>query len=118
MTSRIRSILIVLALAGAVYAVPSGENSAAAVGSGLSALILAALVLFAVRLYREGRGRIEVLGDAHRIQLYAALGSIVVAMAARPSLTGTGPGTLLFVVLLGLPIVMLYAVWQRWREVA
>lgn len=118
MTTRVRSILIVFAIAGAVYALPSGQNSANAVGAGLSALLLAALVMLGVRLYREGRGRIEVLGDTHRILLYAGLGTFVVAMAARESLVGTGPGTLLFVLLLAAPIGMLYAVWQRWREVA
>lgn len=118
MTSRVRSIIIVLAIAGAVYAVPSGKNSADAVGSGLSALVLAAMVMLGVRLYRERRGSLEYLGDTHRLLFYAGLGSFVVAMAARPSLTDTGPGTLLFIVLLAAPIGMLYAVYVRWREVA
>lgn len=118
MTTRVRSVLIVFAIAGAVYALPSGRSSADAVGAGLSALLLAALVLLGVRFYREGRGRIEVLGDTHQRLLYAGLGTFVVAMAARQSLVGTGPGTLVFVLLLAAPIGMLYAVWQRWREVA
>jgi peptidoglycan/LPS O-acetylase OafA/YrhL len=117
-TTRVRTVLIVLALAAIVWAVPSGQSSAAAIGSAFSALILAAMVVFGVRLYREARGRIEYLGDAHRLLLYAGVGCFVVAMAARPSLVGTGPGTALFVVLIAMPIVMLYAVWQRWRDVA
>lgn len=118
MTSRVRSILIVFLLAGAVYALPSGRESADAVGAGVSALILAALVLLGVRFYREGRGRIELLGDKHRILFYAGLGTFIVAMAARPSLVESGAGTLVFVLLLAAPIAMLYAVWQRWREFA
>jgi len=114
---RVRAILIVVVIAAIVYAIPSGKNSANAVGTAFSALILAAMVLFAARIYREHRGRLEELGDSHRLLSYAGVGSFVVAMAARPSLTGTGPGTLLFVVLLLLPIVMLYAVYQRWREI-
>jgi peptidoglycan/LPS O-acetylase OafA/YrhL len=116
-TSRARSILIVFALAAVVYAVPSGRGTADAFGSALSALILAAMVVFGVRMYRETRGRIEELGESHRLLFYAGLGTFVVAMAARPSLVGNGPGTLLFVVLLAMPIMMLYAVYQRWREV-
>ncbi|MDO9409528.1 hypothetical protein [Patulibacter sp.] len=116
-TDRVRALLIVVALAAIVYAVPSGQNSANAVGAAFSALILAALVLFGARIYREHRGRLEELGDAHRLLFFAGLGSFVVAMAARPSLTDTGPGTVLFIVLLLMPVVMLYAVYQRWRDV-
>jgi peptidoglycan/LPS O-acetylase OafA/YrhL len=117
-TTRVRTVLIVVALAAIVWAVPSGQDSARAIGNAFSAIILAAMVVFGVRIYRETRGRIEYLGDAHRLLLYAGIGCFVVAMAARPSLVGTGPGTMLFIVLLAMPVVMLWAVWQRWRDVA
>jgi peptidoglycan/LPS O-acetylase OafA/YrhL len=116
-TTRVRTVLIIVAISAAVWAIPSGRGSADAVGNALSAIILAAMVVFGVRIYRETRGRVETLGDAHRALLYAGLGCFVVAMAARPSLTNTGPGTLLFIVLIAMPLVMLWAVWQRWREV-
>ncbi len=118
MSKGARTTLIVLAIAAVVWAIPSGGRSSAAVGQALSALIWAAFVLIGVRLYREGRGRIELLGDAHRLLLYGALGVIVVAMAARPALVDTGAGTALWVVLLAAAVAMLWAVWQRWREVA
>ncbi|MEV4422410.1 hypothetical protein AB0L40_20905 [Patulibacter sp. NPDC049589] len=117
MTTRVRTVLIIVAIAAAVSFIPSGRDSAQAVSNALSAIILAAMVLFGVRAYREARGRIEVLGDSHRLLFYAGLGSFVVAMAARPSLVETGPGTVLFIVLIAMPIAMLWAVWQRWREV-
>lgn len=117
MSDRVRAILIVFVIAAAVYAIPSGRNSADAVGAAFSALILAALVLFGARIYREHRGRLEELGDPHRIYFYVGLGSLVVALAARPQLVTSGPGTLLFIVLLLAPVAMLYAVWQRWREI-
>jgi hypothetical protein len=115
-TDRVRALLIVVLIAAVVYAIPSGRNSADAVGAALSALILAAMVLFAARIYREHRGRLEELGDAHRLLFFAGIGSFVVAMAARPSLTDSGPGTVLFIVLLLMPVVMLYAVYQRSRD--
>ena len=118
MTKGVRTALIIVALAAVVWAFPSGERSSAAVGQALSALIWAAIVLVGVRVYREGRGRIELLGDAHRLLLYGSLGLIVVAMAARPSMVGSGAGTLLWIVLLGAAAAMLFAVFQRWREVA
>lgn len=118
MTKGVRTALIVVAIAAAVWALPSGDRSTAAIGQALSALIWAAIALLGVRLYREGRGRIELLGDAHRLLLYASIGLVVVAMAARPSMVDTGAGTLLWIVLLGAAAAMLFAVFQRWREVA
>lgn len=118
MTKGVRTALIIVVIAAVVWAIPSGERSSDAVGQALSALIWAAFVLIGVRVYREGRGRIELLGDAHRLLLYGSIGLIVVAMAARPSMVGTGGGTLVWIVLLGAAVAMLYAVWQRWREVA
>jgi peptidoglycan/LPS O-acetylase OafA/YrhL len=116
-SSGARTALIVVALAAVVWAVPNGGQGADAVSNTLSVVFLAAFVLIGVRLYRETRGRVELLGDAHRLLLYGAIGLIVVALAARPQLVGTGVGTLLFVVLLAMPVLMLYAVWQRFRDV-
>lgn len=118
MSKGLRTALIVLAIAAVVWAVPSGGRNTDAVMAALGALIWMAIVLIGIRAYRETRGRIELLGDAHRLLLYGSLGVIVVAMAARPQLVGSGAGTVLWVVLLGMAIAMLYAVWQRWREVA
>jgi peptidoglycan/LPS O-acetylase OafA/YrhL len=113
-----RTALIVVALAAIVYAVPSGGEGADAVSNTLSVIFLAAFVLIGVRIYRETRGRIDLLGDAHRLMLFGAIGLIVVALAARPQLVGTGVGTLLFVILLATPVLMLWAVWQRFRDYA
>jgi hypothetical protein len=114
----LRTVLIVVALAAIVWAVPSGGDSADAVSQALQAIFLAAFVLLGIRIYREARGRVELLGDVHRGLLYAALGLAVVAMAARGRLVDTGAGTAVWVVLIGGAAAMLYAVWQRWREVA
>ena len=92
MTKGVRTALIVVAIAAVVWALPSGDRSAQAVGQALSALIWAAIVLLGVRLYREGRGRIELLGDAHRLLLYGSLGLIVVAMAAQQDVVAAVEG--------------------------
>ena len=113
-----RTALIVVALAAIVWAVPNGGRGADAVSDTLSVIFLAAIVLIGVRVYRETRGRVELLGDAHRLMLYGAIGLVVVALAARPQLVDTGVGTLLFLLLLAMPVLMLYAVWQRFRDVA
>lgn len=118
MTRGARTALIVVALAALVWAVPNGGRGASAVSNTLSVIFLAAFVLIGVRIYRETRGRIELLGDSYRLLLYGAIGLLVVALAARPQLVDTGVGTLLFVVLLAMPVLMLWTVWQRFREYA
>lgn len=117
MTRGARTVVIVLLLATAVWAVPGGGRTGETVSTALSTLIMAAIVLLGVRLYREGRGRIELLGDAHRLLLYASIAMIVVAFAARDGMISDGAGTALFIVLLVSAAAMLYAVFQRWREV-
>ncbi|WP_320670737.1 hypothetical protein [Patulibacter defluvii] len=118
MTSNgVRTAAIVVGLALIVWLVPGGGDGGAAVGATLSALFLGAIVLLGIRAYRETRGRIEILGDAHRLLLYGAIGMIVVAMAARPRLVETGAGTVLWLVLVGSAVAMLFAVYQRWRDV-
>ncbi len=116
MSTGLRTGLIVVGIAALVWALPSAGSGADAIGAALSAAILAALVLIGVRVYRETRGRLELLDDRYRLMLYSALGVLVVAMAARPSLVDTGPGTLLFLLLLAMPVAMLVAVWQHWRD--
>lgn len=118
MPTQVRTPLIILALAALVWAVPSGDDSAAAIGNAFGAIILAAFVMLGVRVYRDQRGRIDVLGDTHRLMLYAGLGLIVVAFAANSSLVGTAGGTLIFIVLLAAAVMTLYVVYKHWREVA
>lgn len=118
MTSNgLRTAAIVVGLAAIVWLVPGGGTGGEAIGATLGMLIMAAFVFLGVRVYRETRGRIELLGDAHRLLLYGGIGMIVVAMAARPRLVETGSGTILWVVLIGSAVAMLFAVFQRWRDV-
>jgi hypothetical protein len=113
-----RNIGLILVLAAAVAFVPGGGTTASVVGGVLSTLILVSLVIFVVRLYREHRLDLEGLGDRWRGLLYAAIGVVVVAMAARPRLVETSAGTLVFVGLLGSAVYAVYLVWRHYREYA
>jgi hypothetical protein len=115
-STTVRNVLIVLALAVAVAFLPGGGHTANFVASLLNVTISVILVLFGVRFYRENRVAIFSLGDLHRGLLYGSLGAIVLALAGRQELLDTPIGTLVFFVLLGGAAGALYAVWQHHRS--
>jgi len=117
-TATLRNIAIILVLAAAVYFVPGGGDAAALIGALLSTAILAALVMLAVRFYRERRMDIVGLPDRWRGILYGALGVIVIAMAARPRLVETGGGTIAWLAAVAGSAYALYRVWRYYREYA
>jgi hypothetical protein len=114
-SATVRNVLIVLALAAVVAFVPGGGHTAAFISAVLSIAILASFVLLGARYYRENRVTIFSLGDKHRALLYGALGLIVVALAGRQKLLDTGPGTLVWFVMLMAAAGALYAVWRHYR---
>jgi hypothetical protein len=117
-TATLRNIAIVLVLAAIVYLVPGGGDAAAIIGALLSTAILASFVMLAARFYRERRTDILDLPDKWRATLYAPLGVIVLAMAARPRLIETGGGTILWLVAVAGSGYALYRVFRYYREYA
>ena len=114
----VRNILIVLALAAVVAFLPGGGGGAALLGSILSTLILVAFVVLLARFYRERRMDIFVLGDRWRAVLYAAIGIIVLALAGAGRLFDTGAGTLLWMMLMGGAVYLLFLCWRQYRSYA
>jgi hypothetical protein len=113
-----RNTLIVLAIAGAVYALPGGSNAADFVGSLLSTLLLFGLVFAGWRMYREHRVELYSLGDRNRALLYGAVGAGVVAAAGYDRLVRFGNGAQIFIwfVLVGGASYALFFVYRQWRE--
>jgi hypothetical protein len=72
-TSTVRNILIVVAIAAAVFAIPGGGDAASFVAGLLSAGITATFAFIGARFYRENRVAIFSLGDGYRALLYGAL---------------------------------------------
>ncbi len=116
MSQTTRNVLIVLALAAAVYAVPGGGESADFVAALLSILITASFAFFGYRLYRQNRMELHGLGDKHRVMLYGAVGAAVWAMAARVRLFETGLGTLLWFAIIGGASYALYVVYRHYKS--
>jgi multisubunit Na+/H+ antiporter MnhB subunit len=113
-----RNIAIILALAAAVAFVPGGGTTAGLVVGILSTLILVSFVLLAARFYRERRMDIEGLGDRWRAVFYGAIGVAILDMAARPRLSNTSGGTVVWIALLGGAAYAVYLVWRHYREYA
>jgi hypothetical protein len=113
-----RNIAIILLLAAAVAFVPGGGTTAALIGAILSTLILVSLVILAARFYRERRLDLDSLGDRWRGLLYGAIGVAVLDMAARPRLSETGGGTIVWIALLAGSAYAVYLVWRHYREYA
>ena len=116
MSTTTRNVLIVLVLAGAVYAIPGGDSSADFIASVLSILITASIAFFGWRMYRENRVAIFSLGDRFRGMLYGAIGAVVLMMAARARLFETGPGALLWFAIVGAAVYALVLVFREYRS--
>jgi hypothetical protein len=113
-----RNVAIVLVLAAAVHFLPGGGHAASVVGAVLSTLILASFVAFGARWYLEHRMDLDSLGERWRLVLYGSIALIVLAMAARDRLIGSGVGAAAWAACLGVAAFGLYRVWRRWREYA
>jgi hypothetical protein len=113
-----RNIAIILVLAAIVAFAPGGGEGADLVSQLLSAIFTLVIAFILGRLYIQFRTDIYALGDRWRLVLYAAVGVIVVTLAASSRLFDTGPGTLLWFALLGGAAYALYLTWRQWRAYA
>ncbi|MBA2349092.1 MAG: hypothetical protein H0V81_12435 [Solirubrobacterales bacterium] len=116
MSQNVRNALIVLALAGAVYAIPGGGNSANFIGSLLSTLIVGAFAFIGYKLYRENRVSIFSLGDRYRGMLYGGVAAIVLMMAVRETMWNTPGGSLLWAAVVGGAAYALVMVFRHYRS--
>jgi low temperature requirement protein LtrA len=111
-----RNFGIVALLALGVYALPGGGTAANLFGAVLFVIITAGIALLGSRFYRERRMDIYSLGDRWRLIAYVAVGAIVLTLAGSPKLMDTGPGTVLWLALLGAAGYTLYRVWRHSKE--
>jgi hypothetical protein len=115
-TTTVRNIVIILALAAVVMLVPGGGNGSAGILQALAVAMLSAIAWFGVRLYREHRTEIYALGDRNRGILYASAGLVALTVTATDRLWATGPGTVVWVALIALACYGVYYVFRVSRE--
>lgn len=111
-----RNVLIILAIAAAVYFIPGGGRTAATVGAVLAVAFAAVVGLFAGRTYQERRVAIYSLGDRKRAILYGAIAVAVVTVTATPRLWATGAGEIAWFAILAAVVYTLVALYRSSRS--
>ncbi len=102
MAKNVRNVVIVLALAALVVAIPGGGTGATIATQVVSLAFLASLGWFASIMYRQHRAELYALGDSRRATLYVAIGVGALTLTATARLWNTASGEIVwFVLLLG-----------------
>jgi len=112
----LRNLLIIVALAAAVWLVPGGGAAGATLGNILFVLLLGGLGFFAYRMYMEHRVTLLDMENRTRVILYGSFALVVFAIVATGRLTGSGPGALLWIALFGLAVYGFVRVYRSVRE--
>lgn len=116
MTTNVRNVLIILALAAVVMLVPGGGNASAGILQTLMIVLLSAIAWLAVRLYRERRSEIFSLGERNRALLYGSAGLLALTVTATDRLWASGAGTVMWIALVALACYGVYFVFRVSRE--
>ncbi len=111
-----RNVLIVLAIAAAVYFIPGGGRVSDAFVAALWAVFAIAIAFLGLRMYRENQFRLSALGDRHRGLLYGGIALAVFCYMSRTRMWETGIGELAWFVLVGLAVWALMEVWRHSRS--
>jgi len=113
----IRNVLIILALAVAVWLLPGGNTGSSTIYNILSIVLTGGLLFFAYRLYMEHRATIFGLEDRQRGILYGAVALGALAIIATSKLWNEGGlGALLWFAMLAVAAWGLYSVWRAYQE--
>ena len=113
----IRNVLIIVALALAVWLLPGGNTGSSTIYNLLTVLLTAGLLFFGYRLYMEHRATIFGLEDRQRGILYGAVALAGFAIIATSKLWDEGGlGAMLWFGLIGLAAYGMYTVWRTHQE--
>jgi hypothetical protein len=113
-----RNILIILALALAVWALPGGGTAADVIGQIISIAFYVSIWFALVYVYRNFRTTIYSLGDQNRGLLYGGLASILFLGASADRFFDSAAGTFVWFAILGGAAFALITVFRSWREYA
>jgi len=111
-----RNVLIILALAAAVVAVPGSRLVADMLVWALFMAFLGTLAWFLARTYSEFRASLFALDDRMRGILYGSIAVAVLAVTATPKLWDSPAGTLAWFLLVGGASFGVYSAFRAHRE--
>jgi len=112
----LRNILVILAIAGLVVALPGGGTASSVALQAISLAFLATIAWIAARMYREHRTTLYSLGDRRRAILYIAVGVATLTFSASPRLLVGGPGTVVWLLLIVGAAYAVFAVFRSARR--
>ena len=112
----LRNVVIVLVVAGAVYAIPGGGRAAYTFEAVVLILFGVAIGYLGLRFYRERRMTLLSLGDGYRALLYGSLAVAGIAVIAQKRMWETSLGELVWFVLVGLVVYGLLATYRHARS--
>jgi hypothetical protein len=115
-TKNTLNVVIILALAAFIYAVPGGGPAAQTIAQALYLAFLAAFAWIASRMYREHRVALYSLGDRNRAIVYGALGVLALTLTATGILWGTSLGSIAWLALVVAALLALFEVFRSARS--
>ncbi len=116
MTTTVRNILIVLAIAALVALVQGGVTAANVAIQAVTLVFLGTIVWFMSLTYRERRVSLYSLGDGRRALLYVALGVAALTLTATSRLWNSGAGSVAWLILLAGSAYAVFAVLWSARK--
>lgn len=111
-----RNAAIVVGLALVVWLLPGGRAGSATISNLLTVLLLGGLSFFAYRMYMEHRLSLLDMENRRRGILYASLAAIAFAIVATSRLWSSGPGALVWLLLVGIAAYGIVTVVRAERE--
>lgn len=96
-----RNAAIVIGLALVVWLLPGGRAGSATISNLLTVILLGALCFFGYRFYMERRTSLLDMENRRRAVLYGSLAAIAFAVVATGRLWSSGPGALVWLILVG-----------------
>jgi hypothetical protein len=97
----VRNVAIILVIAAIIDVVPGGGAASNTALQFVYLAFLGAFAWIASRLYREHRRSIYGLGERRRTIAYIAVGVGAVVLTATHRLWATGPGGIVWIILIG-----------------
>ncbi len=108
-----RNIAIIALLALLLTVLPAGGNVADGILTALWLVFLGAIVLLAVRFWKQNSLARDAMSDRQRGIIYGALGALALMVAGADELFETGVGTVAWLVIVA---VSAWLIINTWRE--
>ncbi len=109
----VRNIAIIALLALLLTVLPAGGNITDGILTALWLLFLGAIALVLVRFWKQNSLARDAMTDRQRGTIYGCLGAIALMIAGTDELFNSGPGTVVWL------LVMVLCAWlivTTWRE--